>query len=936
MRYFLSFLFMFFIFYLAPTTADADFSPIGPDQFIDGEYSVIGVYKNGVTTVEFGSGAQTAGASNQAGAFVDAESLSNVWAFYRNVGSYNGRILDLKIEATGYDKFYGFTSKRPLLGGRAIAFSKVAIGAYQSGYNYVNFKMTYYYQGESKPADMKGSFMTITDMDGGQSFGFPESQLYQYFRLTDLPYSQVRKTVTIPPYQFFDTNTDANIASTNRDYALTVVSNSSSLDFSFRKRWARLNGTNPTPPKSGYLNWRSGQWFQYFSYQAFKPVQTNPIKPIKRIKKTVGAPDSEDVLANETAFPAKPFEYVFYVTVPYEESSFYYRSFSFFDVIHPSLKVDMKNIRIEDIQKGIGQSDYRSRFDFSIDDDNKLSFSAKDASLHDGNFYGMTYRVRVPVLLDKEHDLTKYTKTDTYTIENFVNLSIRYSIGVTKSKKSNTVDTKVTLPKTKLAMQEMQIYTDKITKTVNEGVGADFDDGQDLKTYVTIQASNMYWMYSPDKATVQLRMKGKTADSDILGTKTFKIGDMLISEGKLKGKKLSTAKPSDDGNPYKVEIRLPVDLQKEKLIAKSVGDDDGRSYEARFNDDHPKLNKYHHEVDDKRSLINTCGYTSSNKSLTETGGSFMQDSCEETTPKDVVTTSTLPDGKSLITYKRPIRTTRAYSGNTLGKVVKDTEMITARFTPYHKVKSGYAYDMDFTVTYKNNFDTGFTESKLPGTHTKEELDDDARYCGVPVKGRDADKCEILFARTLDGYNTYNNVLMDETHGAYKDDRSGTKVPASTTSSTKSYHEYTDVKDTAGLSGAKTDMISLHIFKAPLTYLEQRTDMSYNTAQKDAGVIKGKYINAGRFAYIPVWLKDKESNTFVSTPRTYYPKFNPAIVKSGTGLKEQRLGVNHIGFNIKKKLDIPANMWNYDQSTTPDDDQLLLQPANRADEIFKSF
>lgn len=908
-----------------------------PNIYAEAGYSNVAQWRNGISSVTLPSGYQMTDYGRKA--YVDESNPTRLSAMYHNIGVYQDRILDVKLEITSVKEFKGHNySAQTFDGGRAIAFNENGIGIFQAGYERISWRLIYYYNDTGQPAtDLPGSFITVNDIDGGQRFEFSDIQVDKMQYLIRYEGTQIdagRDGSGI----YVDSRTYKDKLSSDRRYAATMIASG----YTMAGKWYKDYNGDPDgsekpyyTPMGGYLNWKDQQWWQYFGIAGYKPVQTDPIPPTKKIKEKVGAADRYDVTHNDIAFPAKTFEYVFYLTVPYEESQFYYQAYTLTDTIHPSLLVDKSEIKIEDAQSSVGATDLRSRFDIDFDKTtNQLTLSGDKDKLGSGSFYGHTYRIRVPVKLDKEHDLTQYTDTDTYTFKNHVDTKITYSTGNKKSASSNKVSTTVTLPLTELSMQEMQIYTDKITKTTNLGVGADFNDGQDLRSYVTVQARNVYWMYSPDVLTMHIREKGKTSDAEIIGTTKFKMGDMVISKGKLKGKKLSTAKASDDGNPYEVELRVPIDLKKDKLIAKNIGDDDGRSYEARFA--LTKANEYHHEINDKRKLINTCGYTSSNKSITEIGGSFKQDTCEESTPKDVVAVTTLADGKKLVTYQRPIRTTRAYSGDTLGKVKKDNEMITVRFTPEHTVKSGYGYDMDFTVTYKNLFDTKFIESKFPGSQTPEDLDDDARYCGVPVKERKDDDCEIVFSRTFTGYNTYNNIIMDETHGAYKDDRSGTKVPASTTSSTKSYHEYNTVKDTAGLSGPKSDVISFHTYQAPLTYLEQRTDMSYNTAQKDAGAIKGKYINAGRFAYIPVWLKDKEAGTFVSTPRTYYPKFNPAIVASGSGLKEQRLGVNHVGFNIKKTLNIPANMWNYDQSTTPDDDQLLLQPATRSDDLFRSF
>ena len=83
---------------------------------------------------------------------------------YTNVGTYEGKQLDLKITINNWDKY----SKK----NASISYVLNTIGHLQGGFNWVDQTWQYVDHETGKPAHISGSYMTFNDLDGLQYIQF--------------------------------------------------------------------------------------------------------------------------------------------------------------------------------------------------------------------------------------------------------------------------------------------------------------------------------------------------------------------------------------------------------------------------------------------------------------------------------------------------------------------------------------------------------------------------------------------------------------------------------------------------------------------------------------------------------------------------------------------------------------------------------------------
>ena len=145
------------------------------NELIDSDYSVIAKFNKGVTKLVY-DGKKPIKNANNIRLFYEPKNSDkgSIQARYTNVSTYKGRSLDLRftVKDWGIDPDYTFG------GGENFWFSTTNIGFKQGGYKYVTLEMEYLYSATGEPADdIKGTYMTFSDLDMHQSIAMTENEL---------------------------------------------------------------------------------------------------------------------------------------------------------------------------------------------------------------------------------------------------------------------------------------------------------------------------------------------------------------------------------------------------------------------------------------------------------------------------------------------------------------------------------------------------------------------------------------------------------------------------------------------------------------------------------------------------------------------------------------------------------------------------------------
>lgn len=136
---------------------------------------------------------------------------------------------------------------------------------------------------------------------------------------------------------------------------------------------------------------------------------------------------------------------------------------------------------------------------------------------------------------------------------------------------------------------------------------------------------------------------------------------------------------------------------------------------------------------------------------------------------------------------------------------------------------------------------------------------------------------------------------------------------------KTLSYYKDNSDTTDISLLKKDKAdkekeSVVTYQAPPIFMEQISGDTYTEQQKANGEIKNAAVDAGNKLYVPIWIDELGA-------------YNQTL-KS-----KEALGSNFMGFAIKGVVDVTAYMYNYADSSTADQDELLIHPMSQDDDIF---
>ncbi|MBC1937921.1 isopeptide-forming domain-containing fimbrial protein [Listeria grandensis] len=331
----------------------------------------------------------------------------NVGVWYRSAGSYDGKIIDIKMTATDWDVFISPTNKSVPL----VMFHKdPQIGTAFFGLNSMKITREYYDHATGKPVKVSGP-MSITDLDSHQGVEIQKEGVSKLYikNTSPLQYKETANT-----YVFFDpdfVNADKGHATGdfdngvgwNQDYMLTYLYTGTSITHTY---FLDHLGLNHNKDLIGYSTAVG------FDTDGRKPAPSEIEKPTKTNSDTDETDQQHITLTNlDETFVSK----VTHV-VPAEFSSFFYKSYSLEDPIKPELNIVGTKVTNEDNQ------DVTSLF--TITKTNNLVKAVLKNPANEA-FYGHTYTLHISQQIKPGADVSKYIdKTGTVNIPNMAQVVI--------------------------------------------------------------------------------------------------------------------------------------------------------------------------------------------------------------------------------------------------------------------------------------------------------------------------------------------------------------------------------------------------------------------------------------------------------------------------------------------------------------------------------
>lgn len=347
-----------------------------------------------------------------------------VGVIYKNVGTYKGRQIDLKITLDDWDPYFKKT--------RYISYDQDKIGHRQTGYTSVKQTWSYIDAKTGKAADMQGSYMNMIDIDSYQGITFDEKTANTIDRLyvTDDSWIQTNKkgkqVELAAPF--------GNSSNDEDEFSMaTVVFNSNSFTFSWDKHYEMSTKYDPDSEVT------SNGGLDFFAFTAYKPAVSEVAAPTKLVSDT-NEFDSENVTLAE---PFEKFTYSIMQNVPNETENYFYSSYSIKDSIPSELEM-LGDISVLD-ETG---EDVTSKFE-NKSSGNNVEMVATDDSLKSASFYEHDYKVTFDTRVKEGSDISKYfnKEKNKFDIPNTATVSIN-----DKEKSSNTVVTHV--PVRKMAVEK--------------------------------------------------------------------------------------------------------------------------------------------------------------------------------------------------------------------------------------------------------------------------------------------------------------------------------------------------------------------------------------------------------------------------------------------------------------------------------------------------
>lgn len=352
---------------------------------------------------------------------------NNIYVVYNNVGMYQGKNINVKINVEGC-KLGNSPTKVPNIG-----FSSSEMQVIINGLRYIDLRYEFT-DSDGNIVDIKG-YGTFRDLDFSQAFKMGEGidNAFIYKKINDVEGHLLKDKLTkddnYSEYQAVENAIQSSNAETNSDR-------------NYMYAWATIlfsGGKFNLRYYLGQPGWESN--FNGGGMFIFYPDSIVPFSvadPVKNVNK-------------HSVVRTEEFTYTISHRVPYinlDGSNNKYIAYSFNDVLEPCLTVDDVSKIVIKNDEG---TDVTKNFDVKVSEENGsivVDAIAKDELLSSNDFYGHEYEFLVNAQVKENYDLSKYINSDSsaYIIPNVASISVTDNYGVS-NKKTNNVEVMVPIPK---------------------------------------------------------------------------------------------------------------------------------------------------------------------------------------------------------------------------------------------------------------------------------------------------------------------------------------------------------------------------------------------------------------------------------------------------------------------------------------------------------
>lgn len=329
----------------------------------------------------------------------DASYKNQLGVWYRNVGNYQGRSIDLKATLTDYE-FYsndGITSQMILWA------RKDKIGFCVAGESWIDIKYEFFDSTTGEAVSLK-AYMTFDDVDWGQAIEILQNPGELYVP-SDSNLRCIAGSGSSPVFLsdgawYPDSN--ASHASSPADSFMTMFEGNYQLQRFYCCYYFREDYVSRQNFLIDYSDEVSLQTFcnslDYFGYSGLPLAPTVPSTPTKQV-----SDQDETGVGNTLTGISESFTYSIYHNVPNENPEHYYNSYTLTDALPECLELISVNI-YDETQQEITD-------DFSTQTDQQTVFiTALNPARAD--FYYDTYRFDLHVKIRQDADLTPFLVTN--------------------------------------------------------------------------------------------------------------------------------------------------------------------------------------------------------------------------------------------------------------------------------------------------------------------------------------------------------------------------------------------------------------------------------------------------------------------------------------------------------------------------------------------
>lgn len=590
---------------------------------------------------------------------------------YRNVGNYDGNVIDLVITVNDWKDYRHTTGN--------ISFGKEEIAVSTQGYDYTDMTWEFVKSGTNTPVKVSG-YMTIGDLDLWQGIKFSKTtsnaidKIMIANRNNKISYRNDNGELW-----FYDaTGIDSPDNLKSDLYRFTFFyKNQSQLRFKWTKDHASQGSSK------GYVSNPNNAGGEYFFYELDKPARTKISSPIKRIDQ-----GSKEVTSNTISNINSTLKYKVQHTVPQEDPKYYFNNYKVTDTINSALDIT----KVEVLNQ-VGEN-VSNKFTTSIKG-NTVTVTAKSSTLRNPEFYGETY------------EFIYHTKPNKGKLNSIFNGSTMIKNQATlringRSYSTNEVQSKIY--QRVLTINHIDKDTGKLIQTETEKVY----DGEKYNVSPRTDLKRGSYSYKPASTNTQNgTINGKNVTIDFYYT----VPKMTVGIDKVQIYTDNVTPDPSDGLP--TNIYLEKDLKKDSKLE----DFDGGKVTVEILDKNSSKQVYSkifdiEKLNDKHQLKLPTNYLSEGEKIQYTINLTIADNGTKNyelvseTPKiqthgytsseKVLSSDDLVNGT--IDYTGVIMTEKEIDKN----VVEHKEKLSLDIPNIPKQKTGYGFETKISATYSND------------------------------------------------------------------------------------------------------------------------------------------------------------------------------------------------------------------------------------------